>query len=64
MAIRIKAVERFMRFDKEGEGAYRYMLSTDVYSKLDESKVIEEASMRCGVPKGAVCQDRHQHHLL
>ncbi len=43
-----------MRFDKESEGAYRYMLSTDVYNKLDESKVIEEASMRCGVPKGVV----------
>ena len=48
MAIKVKAVERFMKFDKESEGEYRYVLSADLYSRLSEEKVIKEAAMRSG----------------
>ena len=44
MAIKLKAIERNVAFDK-GSEKWAYVLSTDLYSKLSESKVIQEAAL-------------------
>ena len=54
MALKVKAVERLLKFDKEKEGKYRYVLSPDLYSSLDQDKVIKEAASRSGVMEGVM----------
>ena len=54
MALKGKAVARRLRFDKEKEGKYRYVLSPDLYSSLDQDKVIKEAASRSGVMEGVM----------
>lgn len=53
MAIKIKAVERNVSF-QEGVKKYAYVLQTDLYNKLSDAKVIQEASLRSGISKGAI----------
>ena len=53
MAIKIKAQERNISFQK-GVEKYAYVLQADLYSKLSQAKVINEASMRSGISKGAI----------
>lgn len=56
MAIKVKAIERKLKFEK-GEDApfeYRYVLQADLYSKLSDQKVIQEAALRSGSNKGAI----------
>ena len=53
MAIKIKAQERNISFQK-GVEKYAYVLQTDLYSKLSQAKVINEASLRSGISKGAI----------
>ena len=53
MAIRLKATERMLKVGPNA-GKYAYILSTEFYSSLTESKVIEEAAMRSGISKGAI----------
>ena len=38
----------------ELKGKYRFVLSTELYSKLPESKVIKEAALRSGVSRGVM----------
>lgn len=52
MALKIKAREKKMKFSKESEGVYRYVMVPELYSTLDQQKVIEEAAIRCGVSPG------------
>ena len=33
MALKVKAVERLLKFDKEKEGKYRYVLKPDLYTR-------------------------------
>ncbi|MBR3015104.1 MAG: DNA-binding protein [Bacteroidaceae bacterium] len=54
MAIKIKAVERKLKFDKSGEGEYRYVMQPELYSALDQEKVIREAALRSGVSQGVM----------
>ena len=54
MALKVKAVERLLKFDKEKEGKYRYVLSPDLYTSLNQEKVIKEAAMRSGVSQGVM----------
>ena len=54
MALKVKAVERLLKFDKEKEGKYRYVLNPDLYSSLDQDKVIKEAASRSGVMEGVM----------
>ena len=56
MAIRVKAVERKLKFNNnpEDQGEYRYILSAEIYSKLSQDKVIQEAALRSGLTKGAL----------
>ena len=53
MAIKIKAVERNVSF-QEGVKKYAYVLQADLYSKLTQAKVIQEAALRSGIAKGAI----------
>ena len=56
MAIKVKAVERKLKFnnDPENQGEYRYIMSAELYSKLSQNKVIQEAALRSGLTKGAL----------
>ena len=53
MSIKVKALERNISFQK-GVEKYAYVLQADLYSKLSQAKVINEASMRSGISKGAI----------
>lgn len=53
MAIKVKAVERNVSF-QEGVEKWAYVLQADLYSKLSQAKVIQEASLRSGIPKGSI----------
>ena len=53
MAINLKAKETLIQVG-ELKGKYRFVLSTELYSKLPESKVIKEAALRSGVSRGVM----------
>ena len=53
MAINLKATETLMQVG-ELKGKYRFVLGTELYSKLSESKVIKEAALRSGVSRGVM----------
>ena len=52
MALKVKAVERLLKFDKESAGEYRYVMKPEMYSTLSQAKVIREAALRSGVSQG------------
>ena len=54
MALKVKAVERLLKFDKESAGKYRYVMKADLYTSLTQAKVIKEAAMRSGVSQGVM----------
>ena len=54
MALKVKAVERLVKFNKEDEGTWRYVMSPDLYIALNQSKVIREAALRSGVSQGVM----------
>ncbi len=54
MALKVKAVERLLKFDKESAGKYRYVLKPELYTSLDQKKVIREAALRSGVSQGVM----------
>ena len=53
MSIKVKAVERNVSFDKSKE-KWAYVMQAELYSKLSQSKVINEAAMRSGISKGSI----------
>ena len=53
MSIKVKAVERNVSFDKNVE-KWAYAMQAELYSKLSQSKVIQEAAMRSGISKGSI----------
>ena len=53
MAIKLKAVERNVSFQK-GVEKWAYVLQTDLYSTLTQAKVIQEAAIRSGISRGAI----------
>ena len=53
MAIKVKAIERNVSFDKNSE-KWAYVLQADLYNKLSQTKVIQEAALRSGISKGAI----------
>ena len=59
MALRVKAVERLVKFNKEDEGTWRYVMSPELYIALSQAKVIREAALRSGVSQGVMkaCSD-------
>ncbi len=44
MALKVKAVERLLKFDKNDPGSYRYVLKPELYTSLDQKKVIREVA--------------------
>ena len=54
MALKVKAVERLLKFDKEKAGKYRYVMKPEMYSSLSQAKVIKEAALRSGVSQGVM----------
>ena len=56
MALRVKAVERLLKFttNPNDPGVYRYVLKPEMYSTLTQAKVIKEAAMRSGVSQGVM----------
>ena len=53
MSIKVKAVERNVSFDKNVE-KWAYVMQAELYSKLSQSKVIQEAAMRSGISKVSI----------
>ena len=56
MAIKVKAVERKLKFtkDENDPGVYRYVLGAELYTALNQKKVIREAALRSGVSQGVM----------
>ena len=53
MALKVKAKEREMKVGKN-PGVYRYVMLPELYSTLDQDKVINEAAIRSGVTEGVM----------
>ena len=54
MALKVKAVEKKIKFEKEAEGVWRYVMSPELYIPLSQEKVIKEAALRSGVSRGVM----------
>ena len=56
MALKVKAVERNIKFtkDENDPGVWRYVMSPDLYIALNQAKVIREAALRSGVSQGVM----------
>ena len=54
MALKIKAKEKKLKFSKDGPEVYRYVMIPELYSTLDQEKVIKEAAIRSGVTEGVM----------
>ena len=49
--MKVKAVEKLLKFDKNSAGVYRYVMSPEMYSSLNQKKV---AALRSGVSQGVL----------
>ena len=56
MALKVKAVERKIKFtkDENDPGVYRYVMQPELYIALNQAKVIREAALRSGVSQGVM----------
>ena len=56
MTMKVKAVEKKLKFTKDPNdpGVYRYVMSPEQYSSLNQKKVIKEAALRSGVSQGVM----------
>ena len=54
MALKVKAVEKKIKFSKTDEGVYRYVMQPELYIPLTQEKVIKEAALRSGVSQGVM----------
>ena len=52
--IHIKAQQTLVKFNKNDAGTLLYIMRPETYSRLAESKVIQEASVRSGIQRGAL----------
>ena len=52
--MKVKAVERLVKFNKNDAGTYRYVMQPDLYIPLSQEKVIKEAALRSGVSRGVM----------
>ena len=53
MSIKIKAIERNVAFEK-GTEKWAFVMQPELYSRLTDNKVIQEAALRSGISKGAI----------
>ena len=65
MTMKVKAIEKKLKFTKDPNdaGVYRYVMSPEQYSSLNQKKVIKEAALRSGVSQGVMqaCWDAAWH---
>ena len=56
MALKVKAVERNIKFtkDENDPGVWRYVMQPELYIALSQAKVIKEAALRSGVSQGVM----------
>ena len=56
MALKVKAVERLLKFTKNENdpGVYRYVMQPELYIALTQAKVIKEAALRSGCSQGVM----------
>lgn len=54
MAINLKAKQQLMYVGDDAKGTYRFVMSPEIYSRLNEGKVMREAAMRSGIPQGTI----------
>ena len=54
MALKVKAVERLVKFKKNEPGQYRYVMQPELSTSLSQTKVIKEAALRSGVSRGVM----------
>ena len=54
MAMKVMAVEKLLKFDKNSAGVYRYVMAPELYAALSQKKVIKEAALRSGVSQGVM----------
>ena len=56
MTMKVKAIEKKLKFTKDPNdpGVYRYVMSPEQYSSLNQKKVIKEAALRSGVSQGVM----------
>ena len=54
--MKVKAVEKKLKFTKEPNDpdVFRYVMSPEQYSSLNQKKVIREAALRSGVSQGVM----------
>ena len=54
--MKVKAVEKKLKFTKDPNdpGVWRYVMSPEQYSSLNQKKVIKEAALRSGVSQGVM----------
>ncbi len=54
--MKVKAIEKKLKFTKDPNdpGVYRYVMSPEQYSNLNQKKVIREAALRSGVSQGVM----------
>ena len=54
--MKVKAIEKKLKFTKDPNdaGIYRYVMSPEQYSSLNQKKVIKEAALRSGVSQGVM----------
>ena len=53
MALKVKAKEQLIKIGKYAE-TYRYVMMPELYTALNQDKVIKEAALRSGVSKGVM----------
>ena len=56
MALKVKAVEKLLKFNKDENdpSVYRYVMAPELYTSLNQKKVIKEAALRSGVSQGVM----------
>jgi len=54
MALKVKAVEKNIKFKKDDPGVWRYVMQPELYTALNQDKVIREAALRSGVSRGVM----------
>ena len=54
MALKVKAIEKKIKFSKTDAGVWRYVMSPELYTPLTQAKVIKEAALRSGVSRGVM----------
>ena len=54
MALKVIAREKLLKFSKDSEGVWKWVMQPELYSALTQSKVIKEAALRSGVSEGVM----------